>query len=90
MYCYVGRDEGLAVGDFDPEAIRRKYRQPSIWKMYKPTDITMYDLIYEPYLGQESYAKPGTHALGLFVECFGKSTFGTVGLLRERKECSDC
>ena len=39
------RGDGLRVLD-DPESLRPRYR-PSIWSLYKPKDITLYDLMYE-------------------------------------------
>ena len=39
----------------DPEDVIRRQRKPSIWKLFRPCDVTLYDLIYEPYAGQETY-----------------------------------
>ena len=48
-YCFskikTARGDGLMVKD-DPESLRPKFR-PSIWSLYRPIDITMYDLMYE-------------------------------------------
>lgn len=48
----------MAVADDPLEPVNRPER-PNIWKMFKPNDVTLYDLIYEPYLGKEAYAESG-------------------------------
>ncbi len=45
--------------DEDIEDVLRRSRRPNIWKMFKPTDVYLYDLIYEPYLGRETYLEGG-------------------------------
>ncbi len=47
------------VEDPEEEELRRRRRNTSIWKLFKPTDVTLYDLIYEPYLGRENYSEGG-------------------------------
>ena len=49
-FVLADRDSGLTVTD-EIDDVLAKHRKPSIWSMFKPTDVYLYDLIYEPYLG---------------------------------------
>ncbi len=57
----LGREDGLAVLDDVDEIIRARRAKPSIWKLFRPQDITLYDLIYEPYLGPPDNRDRGNH-----------------------------
>ena len=48
----------------DTEERLSKYRRPNIWKMFRPVDVTLYDLIYEPYLGREPGQSVGLYKIG--------------------------
>jgi len=56
------------VGEDVDEMIYNLRRKPDVWKMFRPVDVTFYDLMYEPYVGRESYYD-GTLAESPVISC---------------------
>ncbi len=53
--CLADRGDGLAVLD-DVDALVGP-RRPSVFSLFRPKDVTLYDLLYEPYIGSRAKSR---------------------------------